>query len=123
MKSGIEENSDEMVIILAVHDSSVKLPKVDEWVKTLDGVGWPCRMKTIREKDGPKGSRLPNGKDDDSASGSRDGDFLPPRGYELANWRTDVKAFAWPTDRECISGQRAWIDKTRIETLAARVRG
>ena len=53
-----------MVIIVTVHDASVKLPKYDEWVENLDGSCRPDGMSTVGEEDRPEKGRSPNREDD-----------------------------------------------------------
>ena len=92
MEGSVEENRDEKVIVLSIHDPSVELSNIDEWVETLNGKSWPGRMDAVRKKDWPKCGRLPDRKDDDSAGRRRIGDFLP-RGYQFPDRRTDEQAF------------------------------
>ena len=55
-----------MVIVFAVHNTSVELAELNVWIEAANLLSGPDRMTTIRKKDGPKSCRLPDGEDDDT---------------------------------------------------------
>ena len=75
----VKEDGHEQIIVLPVHYPCIELAYIDEWVKTLNGSGWPNRVNTIRKEDGPKSGRLPQRKDDDTRKRGRGGDLFPRR--------------------------------------------
>ena len=50
---GVEEDSDEMVVVATIHDARVKLTHVDKRVERVDGRSWPRRVNSVRKEDGP----------------------------------------------------------------------
>ena len=59
----VEKYGQEMIIILSVHYTGVKLSEPDEGIEPTNLLSWPDRVTTVWEKDWPESGGLPNGKE------------------------------------------------------------
>ena len=91
----IKKDGDKKIIISSIHDTGVKLTKLDKRVKTLNALSWPYRMTAIGEENRPKGGRFPHREKNDPFD-LRGGADLLPCWDKFPNRRRDENTFARP---------------------------
>ena len=122
VRGSVEENGDEFMVIPTIHDSSIELANIDEWIKKMHRLGRPNWVDPIGKENRPESGRFPDRKDDDATSERRKSNLFPS-GDQFPDRRTNEKTLVWPTDGERVGGGRSRESMTGIKTLTTSIRG